>query len=478
MTDEKGQKHRFPDEATPEMIAQALGVKPPQAPYAEAGQRVAGKTQFEKNILGTGPNFKGGGTAAVNTLKNQGMGMAQGEAQNALLGPIPGQIQRAKNTWDEITSGWQRGKGDARAQLGEAVLGGLGSLVGVSAKQQAENAARGEGGKIIGETGVPAAETLATYGASKFPFRAAKNATASTMRYPATARQSQLGRPGAVKNFLPPWLQKYTVPEGLIPKGELGTPTNPGQFNEIPSKMPKQAAPEVFPVSQSPGPYRGPSSIAGTVEPEVFPLAKSPGPYRGPASVPKPEPHTPSGAPLPDVSEYYANRGAEENAILTRQQRLDRMSAKEEPVAPETTNAEGPAPPTGKLYKLPVPREPLPGENPAYMASTKRNRLLNLSRQGRPGAGDQLRNIGNTVLYTPEQYPGPRETVPLQGNPTPFSQPLKVENAMGVRWASDGTNRVSIPQGVADEEIESYARPKLAQQAQIASQLPWMKGQQ
>src|SRR5271154_5541025 len=45
--------------------------------------------------------------------------------------------------------------------------------------------------------------------------------------------------------------------------------------------------PEVFPVSKSPGPYRGPSSVpTPTPEPTVVPAAQSPGPYRGPSSVP------------------------------------------------------------------------------------------------------------------------------------------------------------------------------------------------
>src|SRR5271167_4825582 len=53
-----------------------------------------------------------------------------------------------------------------------------------------------------------------------------------------------------------------------------------------PEPVPK---PEVFPVSKSPGPYRGPSSVpTPTPEPTVVPAAQSPGPYRGPSSVGKP----------------------------------------------------------------------------------------------------------------------------------------------------------------------------------------------
>lgn len=66
----------------------------------------------------------------------------------------------------EAIAGWGRG-GDTRAKLGEAVTSGLGSLVGVSGRAQAEHAARGESGKIIGETAVPAATALASYALPK-----------------------------------------------------------------------------------------------------------------------------------------------------------------------------------------------------------------------------------------------------------------------------------------------------------------------
>src|SRR5271154_2485762 len=71
----------------------------------------------------------------------------------------------------------------------------------------------------------------------------------------------------------------------------------------------KGEPPEVFPVSKSPGPYRGPSSVpTPTPEPTVVPAAQSPGPYRGPSSVPAnvgkvsegPGPYTgPSSVPKP-----------------------------------------------------------------------------------------------------------------------------------------------------------------------------------
>jgi hypothetical protein len=54
--------------------------------------------------------------------------------------------------------------------------------------------------------------------------------------------------------------------------------------------------------------------------------------------------------------------------------------------------------------------------------------------------------------------------------------PIKTEtDTLGVRWASDGTNKVSIPRSVPDESIAQYAQPKLAEQAQIRGNLPWNK---
>jgi len=69
------------------------------------------------------------------------------------------------------------------------------------------------------------------------------NTIAGLMRRPATSAQSLAngpaaqGNPGTVKNILPSMLQKYTIPDWIVPKGEIGTPTNPGPFNKIPSKL-------------------------------------------------------------------------------------------------------------------------------------------------------------------------------------------------------------------------------------------------
>jgi hypothetical protein len=110
------------------------------------------------------------------------------------------------------------------------------------------------------------------------------------------------------------------------------------------------------------------------------------------------------GAPLPAAEDFYANEGAERNAMLKRQGRMPTVGQPTTGETPLVESASSQAP----VVRLPVPRETLPGENPKYMASIPRARLLNLGRQGRPGAGEQLRNVGRNVLYVPEEYPGPR----------------------------------------------------------------------
>ena len=125
------------------------------------------------------------------------------------------------------------------------------------------------------------------------------------------------------------------------------------------------------------------------------------------------------GASLPDAGEFYEHRGAELNKIRSMNDVLERRTARESKSAasaatPEPAATEGPALPKAQVIKLPVPREPLPTDNPGYMASIPRSRLLDLGRQGRPGAGQQLQNTGKSVIYVQESYPGPRDPERLQ----------------------------------------------------------------
>lgn len=131
---------------------------------------------------------------------------------------------------------------------------------------------------------------------------------------------------------------------------------------------------------------------------------------------PEPKPVYP-GAHLPDIGEHYEHRGAEINKIRSMNEVLDRRNAREAKTAATAPGAEPPAAagepglPKAQVVKLPVPREPVAGENPGNMGSIPRARLLDLARQGRPGAGEQLRNIGKTPLYLPESGYAPPKSV-------------------------------------------------------------------
>lgn len=50
---------------------------------------------------------------------------------------------------------------------------------------------------------------------------------------------------------------------------------------------------------------------------------------------------------------------------------------------------------------VPEPRAPFAGETPNYMASVPRDQLGNLALAGKPGAGTQLQQLGQPVLYAP-----------------------------------------------------------------------------
>lgn len=50
---------------------------------------------------------------------------------------------------------------------------------------------------------------------------------------------------------------------------------------------------------------------------------------------------------------------------------------------------------------VPEPREEFPGEDPNYMASVPRNRLSSLAVRGKPGAGRQLQQLGEPIIYVP-----------------------------------------------------------------------------
>jgi hypothetical protein len=205
-----------------------------------------------------------------------------------------------------------------------------------------------------GEDAVSAVRGLRNGGAAD-ALAAGKNKLASWMRKPATAAQSQAGVPGTVRQIpFMPRVAQPNIPEALVPKGELGTPTNPGPFNKIPSRVSADMR----------------------------------------------------GDPIE----------AAENARL----------------GPNAPAAQATAPPKGQVIRLPEPNQAVPPINPKYMASVPRRQLVGLGKSGTPGAGTQLQQIGNKVIYTPpEGYPGPRPSV------QPDVQPDVLQGKMP--WETQGT---------------------------------------
>ncbi len=204
-------------------------------------------------------------------------------------------------------------------------------------------------------------------------------------------------------------------------------------------------------------------------EPEVFPVSKSPGPYRGPKSVPKPV------APEPEL-------GSPDNPgwMSKLPTRMPKPAPTPWAEAQSAPGVPGSLPkPSGRLVVLPEEAQSLDQMSKIATKRAKDNGMFYAAGM-RPAGGGRVpltptrTNTAEINATKPGKSPLPWETQATNATPPP----LQVSNAMGIRWASDGVNKVSIPDSLTDEEIEAYARPKLAEQASIRSQLPWMKGNQ
>jgi hypothetical protein len=165
------------------------------------------KTEFEKSVTGEGVSTKGAGTAAWETLGKMvppdptgGHSIMEPEfwlGENRHIFNFDPEHSGIAEAGREAKAGYQRAKQDPTigTPIGESIRSGLGSLLGVSASRQAEHAAHGEGGKIIGETGVPAATAIVAPIAGELAMRGAGglqrglgNAAARILRDPATGK--------------------------------------------------------------------------------------------------------------------------------------------------------------------------------------------------------------------------------------------------------------------------------------------------
>lgn len=241
--------------------------------------------------------------------------------------------------------------------------------VGIDLHRMEDAAGTGHGGlwnpEVLANAAVPAAETVAGAGLSeiKASVGGALDKAADLLRNPATAKQSQMGKPGTPKSVLPPALQRWVVPDWMIPKGEKGSPTNPGWFADLPSKMPKMSEPEA---------ELGSAANPGWVAPLPNTMPKPP----APAAPELGSPQNPGWvAPLPN--------------------RMPRISTSAMP-----SPVPG-LPPIPGVSLIPEPRAAGPTDNPGYMASIPRSKLQQLAAKGTPGAGAQLQNLGRSVIYAP-----------------------------------------------------------------------------
>lgn len=120
------------------------------------------------------------------------------------------------------------------------------------------------------------------------------------------------------------------------------------------------------------------------------------------------------GAGLGAVAGTYL--GARGIPVPSRASLMERIFASQPATAATAEIGEGAAArtATGPLTRAPEPRPLFPGENPANMASVPREQLPSLAQQGKPGAVEQLQQLGERPVITPRgagEYPGTR----LQG---------------------------------------------------------------
>lgn len=213
---------------------------------------------------------------------------------------------------------------------------------------------------------------------------------------------------------------------------QLGSPEYPGPFSPLPNKLPASLRGDPF-------------------SPKLPPPRLSPfSPNATPTSTPI------GGAQLPPVGSYELPK------VVASEQ-----SPYAAPIeAPSAEGVPGSVPkPSGRLVVLPEEARAL---DQMQQIATKRasEHGMQYAAGMRPAGGGRVPRSPTATMTT--EFSGTRQEVP-QGNPTPFSSPLKMEtDSLGIRWAvSPDGYRVSIPRSVPDTAVETYARQKLAEQAQI-----------
>lgn len=153
-------------------------------------------------------------------------------------------------TPEQIASSESQGIRDIPLVLGSAsapgIVGGLGEsiaegapgllklgrgLIGATAGASLGERGGSDVGRLAGPTGEKVGGVLGAIGGGLL----GGGLTAGLERNPATSLQSRRGIPGQIRS-LPFGIQRM-IPEWMVPKGELGSPTNPGPFMDIPGRM-------------------------------------------------------------------------------------------------------------------------------------------------------------------------------------------------------------------------------------------------
>jgi hypothetical protein len=325
-------------------------------------ERSAQPTQFERERSGNQP-----GQGFISHVRQSIRSMAPADVPSigdmvkagakASLGPLPQMAETGVNAVKEGLAAHGRGHG-----LPYSTAAGLSSIAGASPERMEAAAARGDTGGVLGEAAVPTAMALAPEATRGI--KAIGPAAGDMLR----TEEGKL-RP-SVKTI------------ASVGSGLAGLATG-------------------HPSLGLGGLFKG-AEIADRIIPgrslkPVYP-----------------------GANLPDIGEHYENRGAELNKIRSMNDVLDRRTARDAKAAakaspPESGPTDAPASSDASVLKIPIPRNLAPGERVGYNASTPRKLLVNNALQGRPGAGEMLRNIGRTPLYVGEEIGnGPKERVSLE----------------------------------------------------------------
>jgi len=119
-----------------------------------------------------------------------------------------------------------------------------------------------------------------------------------------------------------------------------------------------------------------------------------------------------------------------------------------------------PSPVPSGVPRVPVPREPMPGD-PNLMGSVPRPELPGMAGRGVPGAADQQRLLGEPIVYTPpEGYPPPRSVTNLGERVPQPKQPNLAQRTVDRRVGPDSYKGPERRAGVQDwQEAVSSTPP-------------------